>query len=215
MSYYLGLSFFASNSHNQQKENRRKFLSAEARRVLSELAERPLAQDDIARDEQGRPFFPENDGADFSISHSGALAAVSLVRGSKPRTGCDVELVRPRAKMPEIAEKYFCAPERDYIFPRGCLDAQRFFRIWTLKECFIKLRGLSVFDMAAIPSFVNDGDFVLDEASSFSFFQYELRSAAECYILTTAIEGKEEPEIRWFSSDSLECTCIVKINPAK
>ncbi|MDR2718912.1 MAG: 4'-phosphopantetheinyl transferase superfamily protein [Treponema sp.] len=200
MSYYLNLSILSNNLNNLPKTERVKRLSAEARRILS-------PEGDIARDAAGRPFFPNRD-ADFSISHSGALAAVSLVEGKNLRTGCDVELVRPRSKARAIAQDFFTAPERDYIESGGSFDETRFYRIWTLKECFLKLRGLSVFDMAGAPSFISgDGQFAFSAsgASPILFNIYELAGAGERYILATALEGTEmeQPEIRWFSQDSL------------
>jgi len=235
MSYYLNLSILSNNLNNLPKTDRTRRLSAEARRILSRFEGRPLARDDIARDTAGRPFFP-NRAMDFSISHSGNLAAVSLVAGKNLRTGCDVELVRPRAKAPAIAENYFSAPERNYIESGGVFDVTRFYQIWTLKECFLKLRGLSVFDMAGAPSFVisknqprrNTESWYENQLSlretpcnsvvnilfgQISFHLYELTgNAGERYILATAVKGTEmeQPEIRWFSQEALDCRCITK-----
>jgi len=199
----------SNNLDNQNKRvERRKLLSAEARRMLSLYEDRPITENDIAREQKGRPFFPDSD-TDFSISHSGALAAVSLVRGKSLRTGCDVELVRPRTMARKIAEDLFTAPEIEYIESDGRFDQTRFYHIWTLKECFLKLRGLSVFDMASVPSLICGEDtcaFCAAGASPISFNLYELTAeAGERYILATAIEGTEteQPEIRWFSQEIL------------
>ncbi|MDR2952791.1 MAG: 4'-phosphopantetheinyl transferase superfamily protein [Treponema sp.] len=188
-------------------------LSAEARRALSLLEGGPLAGKDIAQDGRGRPFFPARD-ADFSITHSGALAAVSLARGA--RTGCDAELVRPRTRAAEIADSFFSVSEREYIFSgRGCKH-KKFYQIWTLKECFLKLKGLSVFDMAKVPSFIHEGDFAFSgaAASPLAFYLYELGDADDCYVLAAAFEGtaRERPEVKWFSHYSLPCKSIAKIN---
>jgi 4'-phosphopantetheinyl transferase len=218
MPYYINLSILSNNLNNQHKmPKRRKLLSAEARRILSLCEGRLIKEDDIYREETGRPFFPDSD-TDFSISHSGDLAAVSLVRGKNLRTGCDVELVRPRPRAKEIAKNFFSIYERNYIEPDGNFDEMRFFQIWTLKECFVKLCGLSVFDIEHTPSFICDeGQFVFkaDVASPISFNLYEL-SGRECYMLATALEGTEidQPEIRWFSQDSLDCKSIAKIKAA-
>ena len=213
MSYYLNLSVLSNNLKNlQNKAEKQKLLSAEARRILSLCEGRPITEADIARERNGRPFFPNSD-TDFSISHSGALTAVSLVRGNGLRTGCDVEFVRPRSRAREIAEKLFTAPEREYIESGGNFDLTRFYQIWTLKECFIKLKGLSVFDMSGVPSFVcGEGSLFNTNFEQISFNLYELTGAAdERYILATAIAGGEErqPEIRWFSQDSLT-VCKIK-----
>jgi phosphopantetheinyl transferase len=220
MSYYINLSILSNNPNDPRKKTeRRKLLSAEARRILSLCEGISLDRDEIAKDAAGRPYLANLD-ADFSISHSGALAAVSLIRGKNARTGCDVELIRPRARAGEIAEDFFTAAEREYVMSRGKFDGMRFYHIWTLKECFLKLRGLSVFDIAEAPSFISaDGNFAFCAAvSSPLFFNlYELTGGeGGKYALAAAVEGTEidQPEIRWFSQDSLDCKSIAKIKAA-
>jgi hypothetical protein len=193
--------------------------SAEARRVLSLLDGRSLAENDIDRDVQGRPFFPGREAVNFNISHSGALTAVSYAKGGNLRTGCDVEQIRRRARIREIAEEFFSVAETNYIFSHGGFDESRFYEIWTLKECFIKLRGLSVFDMAVCPSFINTEDtFIFGAAvsSPLLFYLYELSGGKQRYILSAALEGTEQqpPEIRWFSQSSLTCKMIAEIKAA-
>jgi len=236
MSYYINLSILSKNQKKLQRFERQKSLSGSARHILSICEGRPVTDDDIAIEESGRPFFLKREGknrdTDFSISHSGALTAVSLVRGKNLRTGCDVEQVRSRAGAQAIAKEYFTPHERDYIESGGSFDIKRFYQIWTLKECYIKLRGGSVFDMPKAPSFIRCVSvrarcgghgceplfefFLQTSASSISFNLYELLgNANERYILATAIEGAEEqPEIRWFSQDSLDCKSIAKIKAA-
>jgi hypothetical protein len=209
MSYYINLSILSNEQKDTNRAERQKKLSAEAMRILSVCEGRPITEDDIAREAEGRPFFPNRD-TDFSISHSGNLTAVSLVSGKNLRTGCDVERIRPRTRAREIAEEFFTAPERDYIEAEGRFDETRFYEIWTLKECYLKIRGHSVFDMADAPSFISgEGTYILGAVGSspISFCLYELTgNGDERYILATAIEGTEEyqPEIRWFSKDFLK-----------
>ena len=194
-------------------------MSAEGRRILSLFADRPLQENDITRDENGRPYFPDRN-ADFNISHSGFVCAVSFVSGSNLRTGCDIELVRPRVNMPEIAERYFSPDERNFIFFGDGECNVRFFTVWTIKECYLKLRGLSVFDMPKAPSFISDkGQLVFDGAvsSPFSFYVYELLGPfCEKYLLSAAIEGDSQPmpEIRWFSQSFLSVRSIAEIKAA-
>jgi len=214
MSYYINLSIL-SIGQNTNRAERQKNLSAEARRILSVCEGRPIAEDDIAREAEGRPFFPNSD-TDFSISHSGNLTAVSLVNGKNLRTGCDVERIRPRAKVKEIAEEFFTATERDYIESGRHFDEMRFYEIWTLKECYLKIRGLSVFDMPSVPSFISGEGSLNTRFEQISFNLYELTGGDEHYVLAAAIsgEGERQPEVRWFSQDSLVCKSIAKIKAA-
>jgi len=218
MSYYLGLSILSNKGAGQKK-----LTSTEAWRILSQLEGRSIGEKEIRREIQGRPFLPGRE-LDFNIAHSGALTAVSLVRGINLRTGCDVERIRPRIKAEGIAENYFSSSEKDYLFTEGRFDETRFYEIWTLKECFLKLRGLSVFDMAASPSFISDGSsckghfaFSAAVSSPLSFRLYELSDGkGERYMLATVLEGAAEtpPVIRWFSQSALVCKMIAEIKAA-
>ena len=216
MSFYVGLSILPDGATGHKR-----LLSAEARRILSLFEGTSIDENCIVREEQGRPFLPGRE-IDFSIAHSGALTAVSFVRGGNLRTGCDVERIIRRPGAAGIAEEFFTASERKYIFPQGRFDETRFYGIWTLKESYLKLRGLSVFDMAACPSFINDegsnaAPFTFGAAVSqaLSFRLYELSDGAgERYMLATAVEGQAQPTIRWFSQSSLACRMSAEIKAA-
>jgi hypothetical protein len=178
--------------------------------------------DEIITNENGRPFF-RSGTLDFNISHSGNLAAVSIVKGKNIFTGCDVELIRKKTNAMQIAESFFTAQEVEYILEGNHFIDARFFQIWTLKECFLKLRGLSVFDMPKAPSFITrhgEGPFCFSfggvACSPLSFFLYELTGPDRHYMLATAIEGAAAvlPEIRWFSHASLAVKSIAEINAA-
>ncbi|MCL2806273.1 MAG: 4'-phosphopantetheinyl transferase superfamily protein [Treponema sp.] len=207
MSYYIGLSILSN----------KKAASAEARRILSVF--NPGAE--IREDANGRPYFPCCD-ADFNISHckrpreysTGALTAVSFTRGA--RTGCDIEQVRYRENAGEIAKTYFSASEINYI--SGSDEKASFFKIWTLKECYIKLRGMSVFDMASVPSFIkDDGSFGFCSSENLHlplfFSLYDLSYGNEQYILCAVAEGGnfKPPEVRWFSQSPFICKNIIEI----
>ena len=210
-SFYIGLSLM---SNSIQKAVSGRALSAEARRVLALLAGRPLGDSGIAFEENGRPYFPDR-REDFSISHSGNMAAVSLVNGRRPRTGCDVQLVKPRTNIREIAGKFFHPSEADYVFAReeSQTERTRFFHIWTLKESYLKLKGLSVLDMEKAPSFIEDNAFCCK--LPFSFSLYELAGAGETYVLAAAVEEIiDRPLIRWYSQSFLTVSSIAEINAA-
>ena len=205
--YYIGLSLVSNSS--QKAPSKRALLSAEGRRMLALLIGRPLLDLNFAFEENGRPYFPDR-SADFNISHSGNMAAISFLslNGLERRTCCDIQLVKPRSNAREIAEKFFHPAEIDYIFSGG--DQARFFSIWTLKECYLKLKGLSVFDMEKAPSFICNRAFCVQ--NPFSFVLYELKGKNEQYMLAAAAEGLKtlKPVIRWFSESSMPCKKIAE-----
>jgi len=238
MIYSLGLSYknssILSNKKTERKKTKEKNFSlpdkqtrslvqsAEARRILSLLAGRSIKENDITAEAQGRPFLSGCE-LDFNISHSSDLTAVSFVKSGNLRTGCDIELIRKRSGATGIAETFFSETEKKYLSHNDRFDETRFYEIWTLKECYLKLHGLSVFDMAAVPSFIT-GDsssgwsFTFDSPGSLPllFSVYELSdNTGILYMAATVIEGALQlPEIKWFSSLSLACKIRAEIKAA-
>ena len=101
---------------------------------------------EIAYGTNGKPYFPEiEDKFQFNLSHSGSrvmcIAACSQASETLPLVGCDVEQIKDIGL--DIARKYFTADEFELIMTS---DAQRemFYRIWTLKESFMKATGLGM-----------------------------------------------------------------------
>jgi len=216
-SFYIGLSLLSSYVPKAGHA----ILREESRRILMQLNGKAFVESDILTGENGRPYFPGG-AQDFNISHSANISAVSYVKGENLSTGCDIQLVKPRANTLKIADTYFSPAEKKYILSntKDTGSTKKFFYIWALKECYIKLRGLSVFDITQTPSFISESNFEnfyfsQDTPSSFplSFFLYELAGPDEQYILAAAIEGKiHRPEIKWFSQSSLQVRSITEIS---
>ncbi len=93
-------------------------------------------------DEYGKPhlYFNTNTVSDkdaeihFSVSHSGDYAACVL---NKDPVGIDIETIGKPAG--NIAEHFFARDELGFIH-----DNESFYRIWTLKESFLKVVGLGM-----------------------------------------------------------------------
>lgn len=86
----------------------------------------------------------------MSLSHSrGCAICVSAPTGWK--VGIDLEAIRPR-DVPALAEWVCSSAERDALARlSGDAQQQLFYRLWTLKEAFIKAAGLDFpADMASV-----------------------------------------------------------------
>ncbi len=93
--------------------------------------------------EWGKPFLKYHPDIHFSLSHSGDYAICSI--GDRP-VGNDIERVKPGAL--KVADRFFTSEELDFLYA-GQDDEeimQRMFRIWTMKESFLKAvgRGISL-----------------------------------------------------------------------
>ncbi len=85
----------------------------------------------------GKPFLHNPSGLHFNISHSGKWVACAV--DNNP-VGIDVEEVKPIDF--KIAERFFSASEYESIISQP--EEKRvncFYRIWTLKESFVKAEG--------------------------------------------------------------------------
>ena len=86
----------------------------------------------------GKPFF-DNCALRFNLSHSGTKVMCIM---SEAEAGCDCEKVQPVTR--DIAGRFFTASENAAL--AACKDdAERqdlFYRMWTLKESFMKCTSL-------------------------------------------------------------------------
>lgn len=93
----------------------------------------------------GKPFFPDHPNLHFSLSHSGDYAMCSI--GAFPN-GNDIERIRSISenKVERLARRFFAAEETAWIDRAGDVKEreERLFRIWTMKESFLKVTGLGM-----------------------------------------------------------------------
>ena len=140
----------------QQKEarfhfarDRHRFLITRAlvRTVLSRYA--AVAPQDwrFALDAYGRPRIVNDDAIarriSFNISHTRSLVVLGVT--GERALGVDTEDVVTRDAALEIADHYFAADEVSQLRATSAeLQQTRFFEYWTLKESYIKARGLGL-----------------------------------------------------------------------
>ena len=80
---------------------------------------------------------PQTDGICFNLSHSGDYVICAT---AGKQVGCDIEVIKKAPR--NVAERFFCRQEIVYL--NSChkeLQDQEFFRIWTMKESYMKMTG--------------------------------------------------------------------------
>jgi hypothetical protein len=221
--FSVGLSFLPNNGkplpHTVQH--------AEGQRILSLLEKSASPPGIIQRESSGRPCFADHH-ADFNISHSQSMIAVSFSTGislisKKPfRTGCDIQSVREGNHYDNILFRFFTSREQEYVLSAGISreKARRFCRIWVLKECFLKLHGLQAPLLKEAPCFAppaadniqpHQGSIsLINPKYTIAYYIYECgEDESDCYMLAIARETLKQyprpprPELFWFSSGML------------
>ena len=120
--------------YNMKQEKSRKQSMGVGLLLQKVLALYHMEDSQVFAGERGKPMV---DGLEFSLSHSGDLVICAV--SDKP-IGCDVEEIR---KAPErVAERYFGHREQEYLDQFSGEEYDKaFFRIWTLKESYVKMTG--------------------------------------------------------------------------
>ena len=91
--------------------------------------------------EWGKPSLKYQPNIYFSLSHSGDYAICSI--GDKA-IGNDIELIK-HGRL-RVADRFFAKEELDWMYAESDEEeiTQRMFRIWTMKESFLKATGKGI-----------------------------------------------------------------------
>lgn len=95
----------------------------------------------IAYCENEKPVLADFPNVHFNLSHSAGRVMCCI---STCEVGCDVELVK--GEKGRLAERFFKPSETEWIqhFATEELRSVAFYRLWTLKECYMKVTGLGL-----------------------------------------------------------------------
>ncbi len=105
------------------------------RSEISKALKIPRSSVEFSYNEYGKPFL-KGGGYNFSVSHSGDY--VAFAGGAASETGVDIQIA-DRADH-RLAERFFTKEEYAAICAAPSPERE-FFRIWTLKEAYVKMLG--------------------------------------------------------------------------
>ena len=134
--------------------------------------------------QNGKPYLRDA-GRFFSLSHAGQYAVCAA--GPK-ELGCDIECVRP--VHPQLADRFFHPEETALLDAQP--DAQSrerlFFRLWTLKESFLKATGNGFSQSLGSFSIVwNNGvPVLLGQEDKWAFREYPAPEGYACAVCAPA-----------------------------
>ena len=119
------------------------------------------ADEHIAYGENGKPYLVDFPEVQFNLSHSGERVMCVI---SPFEVGCDVEIIK--GDRGRLAERFFKPEESAWIkhFETLELQSEAFYRLWTLKECYMKVtgRGMSLMPDQFSLRLGSDGMFSLE-----------------------------------------------------
>lgn len=138
---------------------------------------------EIQCDAMGKPYLPLAKSLDFNISHSGQWAAGVV---SNHKVGIDVEQIGNGLE--DIAKRFYTQQEQKFC--EG--SKEDFYKIWTLKESFLKAKGTGMSTAFTSFSVITDGRMQLTEDGlvdpSYMLFS---RKFGGDYYLSVCVRGGE------------------------
>lgn len=143
----------------------------------------------FAYGENGKPYLADYPHIHFNLAHSGNMALAAF---ADTEVGCDIEEIKTASL--KLAKRFFCPGEYAYIDKfAGREQDYAFYRIWTLKESFLKATGmgmrlpLDAFEFA----FTRDGAVTICQnynQEQYKFLQYDFG----VYHAAICVQAKEE-----------------------
>lgn len=150
----------------------------------------------------GKPYLRDYPEIFFSLSHSGDYAICSI--GRKP-IGNDIEKVREGRL--QVAQRFFSIQETAWVYrAEGRREQEdRMFRLWTMKESFLKVTGMGM--SLALDSFTieskRDGNFFVEHninekmyyLKEYNKWMYRLDDGYKLAVCSESAVFSDEPEL--------------------
>lgn len=136
----------------------------------------------ISYGKYGKPSLTDYPDIHYNLTHAGGITACYI---GKSECGIDAERIRPYR--PNVIKRAFSEEEKTLI--ENAPEAERdllFFRLWTLKESYVKALGIGVSYPMNTAEFSFDGDEIVTNIKGYGFKQYVIdgrfvAAVCECF----------------------------------
>lgn len=172
--------FLLEHVNAEQKEKALRFANEvdQIRSLLSSYLKNLLSEEELLKNENGKPYFAN--GPYFNISHSGRYVLMAV---STSEVGVDIEEIKYKDMSSLV--RIFNEAEAKMI-----KEHSDFYYLWCAKESLIKCMGLSVGKVREIPSLPLNG------LKTYKGIDYQCQSFIyDKHIVSVTREGSEEYKI--------------------
>lgn len=134
-----------------------------------------FSENSVSYNDYGKPFLKDNRNLYFNISHCRELAVCAI---EKTEVGIDTENIR--MLRPGVIRRAFTEKERS-ILENSVNPNEMFFRIWTLKESFVKALGIGIsYPLKSAEFLINDDTITSVGCDGYSFTQITVNQKFIC-----------------------------------
>lgn len=154
----------------------------------------------------GRPYIANATAPatlNFNLAHSGNLVICGISAG--PEFGVDIENTRHPVDVLQLSQRFFSKEEHACLAAMSPSDLrEQFFKYWTLKESYIKARGLGLQIQLTDFSFdLEDPERIrvnFDLEDNSERWKFKLLTFDQNYQAAVALASPEEIEVKTFPS---------------
>ncbi|MGL5150427.1 MAG: 4'-phosphopantetheinyl transferase family protein [Clostridium sp.] len=172
--------------------------------ILAEIKKVKNEKITFTYNEYGKPKLIGDNNFHFNISHSGKFIVIAIDSKS---VGVDIEKFQD-IDIQGIVEKFFTKKESEFILSKEKeIQIEEFYRLWTLKESYIKMVGKGLY----IP--INSFSFIKDKENRTTLGQPNIKKRKAWfrsykiekeYFLSVCFTGNwKETNISYINTDSL------------
>lgn len=196
---YEGITDFRKEKVDKLRFESGKRLSVGAEYILLYMLKKwGISKNEIEYEygENGKPYL-KNKNIYFNVSHSGTMVACAV---SDVEVGIDIEKIKDTDY--KIAKRFFAENENTLIDNQADDELKRdmFFRIWTMKESFIKATGLGMAtDLRSFDMVIDDEIKVCqgDIKEKFGFKEIEAPEGYKCTVCTKGVSLFDVDILDW------------------
>lgn len=123
----------------KRSETKAQLLGAELIRNAALLKATGRCDYAFSKGEFGKPYITDAENVFFNVSHSGKFVVCAV---SDAEVGCDIEEINAQGGFMEgVADRFFSLFEKNAI-ALSPNKPEAFCRLWTLRESYVKMRGV-------------------------------------------------------------------------
>ncbi|MBE6845747.1 MAG: 4'-phosphopantetheinyl transferase superfamily protein [Ruminococcus sp.] len=174
MIYFVRRSFEADKNKLNHKKQLKNAVDGILKNAFAKMGI-DYSRQQLCFNSYGKPYLDNRPDIFFNISHCEGLA-VCTIAGSE--TGIDAENIREWR--PRVAQRVFTQKELNALENSDNKD-EFFFRIWTLKESFVKALGIGIsYPMKTCEFLFEDDRIYANGCDGYSFMQVVLNDEFIC-----------------------------------
>lgn len=172
--YFIRRSCEADEDKRLHKKQLREYVDNVLKNSLLKL-NIDYNKNELSYNSHGKPYLKNNPEVFFNISHCHELAVCAV---GSPELGIDAENIR--AYSPRVVKRVFSDREIE-IFEKSENKDEAFFRIWTLKESFVKAIGTGIsYPLKSCEFLIDKTGFKAFGCEGYSFLQIILNERFIC-----------------------------------